>query len=104
MIMLGDLPTNAGHPLTLETFHLKEATEGTVNPTIASRDSEMAMVMMRPTQAEQMPVREMKIEVGAEAHHLGKTNPRDVTLGGSPGKITSLAGLEPASSGEEMMI
>ena len=48
-----------------------------------------------------MPVREMKREVGAEAHHLGKTNPRDVTLGGSPDKITSLNGSEQASSGEE---
>ena len=64
----------------------------------------MATTTMRPTQAEEMPVGEMKIEVGAEAHHVEKTNLRDVMLGGNPGKITSLTSSEQASSGEETRI
>ena len=60
MIMHGDLPTNAGHPLTLGKFQPEEATEGTVSPTIANRGSEMAMDIMRPTQAEGIPIGEMK--------------------------------------------
>ena len=101
MIMHGDPTTSTGLPLTLGKFQPKEATEGTVGPTIANRGSEMAMVTTRPTQAEGMSVGEMKREVEAGAHHLEKTYKRDVTLGGSLDRITSLTGSEQASSGEE---
>ena len=43
----------------------------------------------------------MRREVEAEASHLEKTDKQDIMLGGSPDKITSLAGSEIASSGEE---
>ena len=102
MIMHGDLTTNADHPLTLGRFQPGKATEGTVDPTIANQDSEMAMVIMRPTQAEGMPAGEMKKEVEAGASYLRMTSPTDGTLGGSPDKITSSTGSELASSGGEM--
>ena len=60
MIMHGDLTTNADHPLMLGRFQPGKAIEGTVDPTIANQDSEMAMVIMRPTQAKEMPVGGMK--------------------------------------------
>ena len=101
MIMHGDLPTNAGHPLTLGKFQPEEATEGTVDPTIASRGSEMATDIMRPTQAKEMPVGGMKKEVKAGARYLKMTNQIDRMLGGSPDKIMSLTGSGVASSGEE---
>ena len=63
MVMHGDLTTNADHPLTLGSFKPRRAIEGTVDPTIANQDSEMAMDIMRPTQAREMPVRTMKKEV-----------------------------------------
>ena len=56
---------------------------------------------MKSILAEGMPVREMKRKVEAEAHRLEKTNKRDVTLGSSPDKATSLTGSEQASNGEE---
>ena len=101
MIMHGDLPTNAGHPLTLGTLQPGMEIEGTVDPTIANQDSEMAMDIMRLTQAREMPVGGMKKEVEAEASHLRMTNPTNGTLGGSPDKITSSTGSELASSGGE---
>ena len=104
MTMHGDPSTNAGLPLTLEKCQPKEATEEIVGLIIACHDSEMAIATMRPTQAEEMLVGRTKKEVEAGTRHLEKTDKQVITLGGSPGKITSLAGLEPASSGEEMMI
>ena len=104
MIMHEDLPTDAGHPLTLGRFQPGKATEGTVDPIIANQDSEMAMVITKLTQAKEMSVGGMKKEVEAEACHLGMTNPKDGTLGGSPDKITSLTGSELASSGGETRI
>ena len=101
MVMHGDLTTNADHPLTLGSFQPGRAIEGTVNPTIANQDSEMAMGIMKPTQAKEMPVGGMKKEVEAEASHLRMTKPTDGTLGGSPDKITSSTGSELASSGGE---
>ena len=49
MIMDGDITTNIGHPLTLRTLQLGMGIEGTVDPTIANQDSEMAMIIMRST-------------------------------------------------------
>ena len=104
MIMHGDLPTSAGLPLTLGKFQPEEATEETVGPTIANRGSEMAMAIMRPTQAEGMLVGGTRREVEAEAPHLEKIFMKDIMLGGSPDKTTSLGGSEPVRSGEGMTI
>ena len=101
MTMHGDTTTSAGHPLTLGTLQPGMEIEGTVDPTIANQDSEMAMDIMRPTQAREMPVGGMKKEVEAGARYLKMTNPIDGMLGGSPGRIMFSTGSELASSGEE---
>ena len=100
MIMDGDTTTSAGHPLTFGTLQPGMEIEGTVDPTIANQDSEMAMAIMRSIQVEEILIEGLKKEVEAEASHLRMTNPTDETLGGSPDKITSLTGSELASSGE----
>ena len=104
MIMHGDTTTSAGHPLTLGTFQPGMEIEGTVDPTIANRRSEMAMVIMRPTQAREILVGGMKKEVEAGSRYLKMTNPIDRMLRGSPGKIMSSTGSEVASSREETRI
>ena len=104
MIMHGDLTTNAGHPLTLGTFQPGKEIEGTVDPVIANRNSEMAMVMMKPIPTEEMLASGMTKEVETGISHLKMTNPADGMLGGNPGKITSSTGSELTSSKEETRI
>ena len=101
MIMHGDTTTSAGHPLTLGTFQPGMEIEGTVDPTIANRGSEMAMGIMRPTQAREMLVGGMEKEVKAGAKYLKVTSQIDKMLGGSPDKIMSSTGSGVASSEEE---
>ena len=60
MIMHGDTTTSAGRPLALGTFQPGMEIEGTFDPTIASRGSEMAMDIMRLTQARGMLAEGMK--------------------------------------------
>ena len=79
-MMHGDITTSAGHPLTLGTFQPGMEIEGTVDPTIANQDSEMAMGIMKPTQAKEMSVGGMTKEVETGISHLRMTNPADWTL------------------------
>ena len=104
MIMHGDTTTSAGRPLMFGTFQPGTEIEGTVNPTIANQGSEMAMDIMRPTQARETLAEGMKKEVKAGARYLKMTNPIDGMLGGSPNKIMSSTGSGVASSGEETRI
>ena len=92
MIMHGDTATSAGHPLTLGTFLPETGIEGTADLTIASRGSETATDIMRPTQAKEMMVGGTKKGVRAGARYPKMTSPTDETLGGKLNRITSSTG------------